>query len=114
MCKYCEDKKEVIKDEKLDICNIEVFINDLGEIEVNTYNFINESPYEDSPVIATSVGINYYPICGRSLVEDKKDAFVDSLKRFKQDLNYDWKHVYETFYINNTSDYIFKTIWDFI
>lgn len=111
MCKYCENEFDVLRDENMDVCNIEVFMNNFGQIEVNTYN-LNE--LGDTPSVATSIEVNYCPMCGRNLIEDKKANFIRGIKDFKYDLKYDWKEAYNVFSSNGISDYVFKSIWDMI
>ena len=113
MCKYCENEFDVLKNENMDVCNIEMSMNNFGQIEVNTYNF-NENESDNTPLIAISIEVNYCPMCGRNLIEDKEVNFIRGVKDFKYDLKYDWKEAYDVFRSNGISDYIFKSIWDII
>jgi hypothetical protein len=63
MCKYCEDKKEVIKTSKFNECDLEIFIDVDNSLCINAYNH-SSSLTED---ICENFEINNCPMCGREL-----------------------------------------------
>ena len=61
MCKYCEEKTEVIGNYNTDIGKIEVFLED-SELTINSYEISNHPE-----IISSDIKINYCPMCGRKL-----------------------------------------------
>ena len=67
MCKYCEEKTEVIGNYNTDIGKIEVFLED-SELTINSYEISNHTEIISSDIsICDSIKINYCPMCGRKL-----------------------------------------------
>lgn len=66
MCEYCEKNKFEPLNTTVDYSGLEIAISRSGVLRVRNYNFKELFETQDA------VNINYCPICGRKLGDDKR------------------------------------------